>query len=155
MCRSRGGDGDSLSRWRPHCRDICLGVGLNAILLTSDYIWYLSLSRTYVSLNNAIFQSICVIVYALSVAFLGEKATLLKNFALVLTVGGIVVVAATSGGGGRDTDSDVASTKIHSTPEGYCLVVTSVVFFSVYEVSFGERCVYLNCCKGRGWKLLE
>eukprot|EP00941_MAST-03F_sp_MAST-3F-sp1_P005725 g5725.t1 len=120
--------------WSVSMRDLIFATVLNIFLVTSDFIWYLSLRKTYVSLNNAIYQSIGVMVYILSILLLGEKPTLKKNMAILFTTAGIVTVAMTSSDDGSGVKSE---------PIGYALVVLSVLLFSLYEVlykKFEENC---------------
>lgn len=61
----------------------------NVLLAGSDYVWYISLDHTIPSLNSAIFNTICVFAYLLSIPVLGHKFMWRKLVALLFCLSGM------------------------------------------------------------------
>lgn len=122
-------------------------VVLNIMLYCSDYLWYLSLPRTLVAANNAMYQSMSVFVYLFSVLLLGEKIDKWKNIGLVFCLAGMVIIILNQGTSGS-----------HGDVVGYLLCLGAVVVFAIYEVFFkmirghGTICetIYLTALMGVG-----
>jgi len=102
--------------------------GLNCMLLTADYLWYLSLKHTLVAANNAIYQSNCAFVYFFSIIFLNEEFDIYRVLAMLIMIGGMILVLF-------ETDIS-SSTGADSSSGGYAIVVLSVLVFALYEVMF-------------------
>lgn len=104
------------------------------------YFWYISLPRTSIPANNAIYQSSAATVYVLSAVFLGERLTIQKTLAVAISIAGVVLVSV----GGSSSDSS------ESKPEalGYVFVVLSVLLYSVYEVLYARVCEPAHACPG-------
>ena len=116
----------------------------------SAYLWFVSLHLTLVSVNNCLFQSSAVFVFALSVPLLKERVTLLKAGAVVASIVGIALVIAFSptsrGGSGPSgavghlyrafdgSGEPVAADTVVDTWQGYLLLGGSVLLFAAYEV---------------------
>lgn len=131
--RNEGG-----SDWWPQLKANWLPTLVYSVLVyVVVYTWYLSLSRTFVSVNTAIYNSSCVFVFVFSVAVLKEKVSLLKIVAVVCCLGGVVMLcvdglssddkSTKKKGGGDDAKNDVW---------GYVLVIVSTMLYSLYEVLF-------------------
>lgn len=90
--------------------------------------WYLSLPLTTVAANNAIYQSSSMFVFLFSALLLGERVTVSKLLAVLVSSSGIVLVAL----GGANTENKNA----HPTPMGYVWVVISTALYSLYEVLY-------------------
>jgi len=102
--------------------------GLNCMVLTADYLWYLSLKHTLVAANSAIYQSCCVFVYIFSMIFLNEKLDIYRVLAMVVMIGGMLLVVL---------ESNISSSSgADSTAGGYAIVILSVIVFAMYEVMF-------------------
>lgn len=79
--------------WRPLLLPAGI-LGLIAFLLI--YFWYLSLPRTLLSVNTAIYQSACVFVYIFSLIILRDRNDWRKVIAVVVCVGGVVALSILS-----------------------------------------------------------
>jgi len=102
--------------------------GLNCMLITADYLWYLSLKHTLVAVNNAIYQSNCAFVYLFSIVLLGEEFDIFRVLAMIVMLGGMLLIVLDS-----NTSSDDGNI---STVGGYVTVILSVNVFAVYEIMF-------------------
>ena len=148
-------------------RMVKLSAQLNIMLLASDYLWVLSLTKTLVYLNSAIYQTISVFVYLLSIPLLHETAVPRKTYALCLCVLGVSFIMLSQSdfvsGGTTGPPSNGTQPVVHQclraypnldqsmcyasddiAPSsnvwyGYVLVLVSVVFYALYEVAF-KRC---------------
>ena len=69
---------------------------ISSLQIVSGYFWYLSLSRTNVPANTAIYQSAAAFTFILSVPILREKVTLVKVSSVFLSVMGVVLIAVYS-----------------------------------------------------------
>eukprot|EP01006_Ploeotia_vitrea_P057089 TRINITY_DN68152_c10_g2_i1.p1 TRINITY_DN68152_c10_g2~~TRINITY_DN68152_c10_g2_i1.p1 ORF type:complete len:494 (-),score=228.17 TRINITY_DN68152_c10_g2_i1:20-1501(-) len=118
-------------RWRftPHEKHLFkVGGWLAFLYVVVGYTWYLSLSRTSVSLNTVIYNSNCVFVFILSAAVLGEKVTPLKVISMFLSISGLVLVTVV---GHKSKMKGVRQTLL-----GYILVIISTFGYAAFEVLF-------------------
>uniref|UniRef100_A0A7S4CXM0 EamA domain-containing protein n=1 Tax=Eutreptiella gymnastica TaxID=73025 RepID=A0A7S4CXM0_9EUGL len=99
---------------------------INVLLLLADCVWCQSLPLTLMAANNAVYQSLGIFVYILSVLLLRESFTVDKTAAIILCVIGMCIVAFTTEIHG----------KIRSEPWGYGLALLSAFIFALYEVLF-------------------
>ena len=65
---------------------------LSIVSAACAYIWYLSLHRTLVSVNNVLYQSSAVFVYLLSVPILAEPVTVAKVCSVLISAVGLAMV---------------------------------------------------------------
>eukprot|EP01084_Bolivina_argentea_P291741 501439_1 len=66
---------------------------LGLINVFVEYFWALSLTETMVSLNTALSQSECAIIYILSIIFLSTKVSFQKIIGVVICLSGVMVIA--------------------------------------------------------------
>ncbi|KAH3743280.1 hypothetical protein Pelo_15334 [Pelomyxa schiedti] len=118
---------------------------LNLIAVACSYTWYLSLPRTSIAGNTAVYNSACAIVFVLSVIILHEKVALSKILAVSASVVGAVSVSCSESIAtprGTEGDSPVEmngkSTFITQGIVGYLLVFSSTVLFALYEVLYSK-----------------
>jgi len=95
----------------------------------AGYIWYLSLRETMVALNNSLYQSQCILVYLLSVLFLGERITIRKASAIFIAFGGVLLVSF-----GNQHHHDSKNKQVNSLT-GVVLCLISAFLFAIYEVT--------------------
>jgi drug/metabolite transporter (DMT)-like permease len=74
-------------------RFVLVAFALCAISFASMYTYYVSLTRTSVSANTAIYNSSPAFVFVLSVFAVKERVTIAKLAGTVACVGGVVVIA--------------------------------------------------------------
>lgn len=108
-------------------KDIGHATFLNLLLISSDYFWYLSLPRTVVAANNAMYQSMSLFVYIFSVLILGEPVNNWKNIGLLICLVGMGLVVY--GTASSDSGGDIV---------GYLLCLAAVLIFAFYEVIFSK-----------------
>jgi multidrug transporter EmrE-like cation transporter len=128
--RPSAAHGDGGSDWWAQLKANWLPTLIYSVLVyVVVYTWYLSLSRTFVSVNTAIYNSSCVFVFVFSVAVLKEKVSVLKIVAVVCCLGGVTMlcVDGITNSSGHDNKGDVW---------GYALVIASTILYSLYEVLF-------------------
>jgi drug/metabolite transporter (DMT)-like permease len=144
--------GEIKARLRANTAIFTLALKMFPLMWCAAYFWYVSLPRTLVSANNAIYQSQCVFVYIFSILLLGDKLRLAKSVALGLCVTGVLFVVfsvppSDAGGGASPSPSPAAPTSaspssaaaapvIHQTVGGYLALIVSVMTFALYEVLF-------------------
>ena len=144
---------------RQRAATIKLSLIFLPILYGAAYFWFISLPLTLVSANNAIYQSSCVFVYALSIMFLSEKIRVRKIAGLLMLVGGVVVVIVFSVSRKDSGSSPAPSNSSELRPSfssplvpspvpvavghvgkdslwGYFSLLCSVILFALYEVLF-------------------
>jgi drug/metabolite transporter (DMT)-like permease len=114
-----------LARWSP----------LFAFLwLAANYFFFVGLTLTAVSSAVAIEQSTTVFVFALSLCFLHEKATVAKVVAVAVCVGGVVAVAlGDSGDSGSQSDSWIGDVVVLGT--GACAAMYMVFFARLFAAT--------------------
>ncbi|KCV71838.1 hypothetical protein H696_01256 [Fonticula alba] len=91
------------------------------------YLWYLSLNHTMLSLNTAIYQCVCVVVYFLSMILLKERADWRKFLAVAVCITGVFLTAFAP----TEDDSSTDGTAL-----GYMLLIGSTILYGLYEVLF-------------------
>ncbi|XP_064384579.1 uncharacterized protein LOC135333537 isoform X2 [Halichondria panicea] len=123
-----------------------------AVGLVSGYTWYLSLSRTNVPANTAIFQCAAAVVFIISVPLLKERVTVLKILCVLVSIGGVFIVAFfstdknncspannitnSSTGSGLYEDDPCEPKQETSTPLGYVFLVVAVITYALYETFY-------------------
>ncbi|XP_065844597.1 uncharacterized protein [Oscarella lobularis] len=110
-------------------------IYLAFIINVSAYTWYLSLTRTSVSGNTAIYQSSSAVVFIMSVPLLKEKVTIPKVLAVAICITGVCLVAFFPG---NKKEGD----NINPSVEGYVLVVISTVFYAADQVVYRKLAVH-------------
>lgn len=90
--------------------------------------WYFSLQLTTVSANNAVYQSVSVLVFILSVLLLGEKITFKKIISVAFSIGGALLVSFNS----QKDDGEERT----NTPMGFFWVFMSALFYASYEIFY-------------------
>eukprot|EP01069_Polyplicarium_translucidae_P008641 Polyplicarium_translucidae@DN3241_c0_g1_i1.p1 len=112
-------------------------IPLAIAAFVSGYLWYLSLPRTSVSGNTAIFQSMSAMVYIFSIALLGERPTRLKTTCVAVSVTGVLFVSF-CGTPEPSGDAKAALVETHSEPSalGYVLCFFSMVLYALFEVLY-------------------
>lgn len=113
-------------------------VPLSALNFFGSYAWYMSLDLTPVSVNSPLFRaSAMLLVFALSVLFLGERAAGHKLAAVALCVLGVALVGW---GNYRWPATDAAAREGRGgTARGYALILLAAALWAVYEVVFRLR----------------
>eukprot|EP00947_MAST-08B_sp_MAST-8B-sp1_P005516 g5516.t1 len=114
-----------------------------SILSTScAYVWYMSLHRTLVSVNNVLYQSSAIFVYLLSVPLLGEKVSVVRVCSVLVSIGGLALVVycfvdaerRTEGSGGSGGSG--GSSTLQDDALGYVFLMASVLISALFEVIF-------------------
>ncbi|XP_062504649.1 uncharacterized protein LOC134181393 [Corticium candelabrum] len=103
----------------------------------SGYTWYLSLSRTSVSGNTAVYQSQSAFVFLLSVIFLKEKVTVLKVISVVLSLAGVLLIALFPGPSHSNRD-------MHPSIWGYLLCAMAMLFYVIFEIVYKKKAVHAD-----------
>jgi solute carrier family 35 protein F3/4 len=115
--------------WQQLKANWAIGLFYAVLLFMVAYTWYLSLSRTYVSVNTAIYNSACVFVFLFSVGLLKEKVSLLKIIAVMSCSTGVVLLCV-------DGLSNESQSEGKNETLGYVFVILSTILYSLYEVLF-------------------
>lgn len=131
---------------------------LSALMLGGQALWYLSLPRTDVAANSAVFNSSTCAVYALSVVFLGEPVRLLKVVALVASIVGVAIICADAEQARRGLRAPLERDAGEPRPcaLGYVLAVLSMLVYALYETVYkwilvrAERAVPRTAAMGAG-----
>eukprot|EP01137_Pigoraptor_chileana_P018229 Opistho-2@77391 len=114
-----------LPLWREYLPHLKRALILNTLLFACVLTWYISLTRTSLSVNTGIYNSSPAFVFILSALILKEKVGPAKSLAVALSVGGVVLVAVSS---------KPAKDGPQTTPIGCALVVASAALYALYEV---------------------
>ncbi len=99
------------------------------LLIFGAFSYYLSLTRTSIVVSNAVQNSVFILIFALSVVFLGEVLTVMRVLSSVVCVGGVVLLAFGSAGLSSDGDPEF------SLWGGFFLAI-SLILGSAYAVVF-------------------
>ena len=132
--------------WKYYLLISCI---FTVLVFCFNYSWYLSLPRTEVAANTAIYEAATAFVFILSVPILGERVTLIKVLSLTVSISGVCLVsifpsvAATNNTVIIGNLSNISNGSAHPIPTasdptalGYCLVIVSTVIYSLYEVLY-------------------
>ena len=131
--------------WKYYLLISCI---LTVIVFCFNYSWYLSLPRTEVSANTAIYETATAFVFILSVPILGERVTLIKVLSLVISIIGVCLISifpsvATNSTviianitNNSNNSSHLTPTEANPSALGYCLVIASTLLYSLYEVLY-------------------
>lgn len=114
--------------------------GVTAFFLI--YFWYLSLDKTILAANTAVYQSACIFVYFFSIIILKERLDWRKVLAVACCVLGVALVSYFS-----STEANQAYGRLFSIPfvhkthsgstwVGYVLLVVSTILYAFYEVMY-------------------
>ena len=116
------------------------------VIFAFNYTWYLSLPRTEVSTNTAIYESATAFVFLISVPILGERVTLVKVLSLIISIGGVCLISLSPSGSATNHTiinftnlSNITTLNdsiISESTLGYFLVVLSTIIYSLYEVLY-------------------
>jgi len=98
------------------------------VVFCCNYTWFLSLKHTLVSVNSIIYNCISVEVFIGSIPILNEGVSLLKIFAVLISIVGVIVIVL--------FDSNADSGQISSTWYGYVLLLVSLSFYCAQEVGY-------------------
>ena len=116
------------------------------VIFAFNYTWYLSLPRTEVAANTAIYESATAFVFLISVPILGERVTLVKVLSLSISIVGVCLISVFPSGSATNhtminytnisnlttpTDSTISESTL-----GYFLVILSTILYSLYEVLY-------------------
>eukprot|EP00727_Mastigamoeba_balamuthi_P001857 m51a1_g11669 hypothetical protein (297) ;mRNA; r:7564-8586 len=118
---------------------------MSMLFFCVEYSWYLSLPRTSVSVNTAIYNSSPAFVFIFSIFLIRDRVTVCKVLALVASIAGVVVVAACTGapasteGSGSSAEGSGLSTA--DLVLGYVMLVFSTVTYALYGVLYNKYCV--------------
>ncbi|KAL1495771.1 hypothetical protein AB1Y20_016633 [Prymnesium parvum] len=110
---------------------VFLSIILMFLTQAASVTWIISLPRTPVSANMAIYQINPLLVYAFSIPLLNESLSYYKLAVVLLALFGALLVA-----NGRLEDISRASTYATWDAWGYVLVTISTIIFSLKEVLF-------------------
>ena len=119
------------------------------IIFCYNYTWYLSLPRTEVAANTAIYESAPAFVFIFSIPILGESVNLSKVFSLLISLVGVTLITVfqTNQPSTNNTTLINVTTNISNStspsvsenspsPLGYILVIVSTILYSLYEVLY-------------------
>eukprot|EP00947_MAST-08B_sp_MAST-8B-sp1_P001567 g1567.t1 len=113
-------------------RRMLAGAFVLTVLWTSSAVlWFISLHMTLVSVNNTLFQTSAVFVYALSVPILGERIRASKVISVLVSVAGLVLVIFYS----ADLNDNAGDDDQQQTAAGYIFLCISIALFAAYEVA--------------------
>jgi len=120
------------------------------------YFWYLSLTRTNIPANTAIYQCTAAIVFVISVPILRERVTVMKVVGVLFSIAGVTLVALFSSHNhcSSSTPSHNVTHSYHinnshtltlnsgnncaekSTPLGYVFLIAGVIVYALFEVLY-------------------
>ncbi|CEM02758.1 unnamed protein product [Vitrella brassicaformis CCMP3155] len=80
-------------------------IPIGILAFVSGWFWYLSLPRTSVSGNTAIYQSSCTMVYLISIFVLKERVTWLKSASVTVSFLGVLFISFFPGNAGTEEPS--------------------------------------------------
>ena len=117
-------------------------LALAWVYTVGDWVWYIGLPHTSVTVGTCVFNSSCVFTYAFSVLLLGMAFSRARVMAVLVSLAGVVVLAAfpgtnhasgnsAHGGSGGDTDPGSNSQFV-----GIIFVLMAAIAYALCVVAF-------------------
>ena len=104
------------------------GLTMSIPITGGGYCWYVSLAITTLSVNTAVYNSLFLLVFVMSIIFLKEKLTVFKLNGALQALGGLVLI----GIGALWTAADAS----RNEPIGYVYLIISMASFALLPVVF-------------------
>eukprot|EP00727_Mastigamoeba_balamuthi_P006802 m51a1_g2742 hypothetical protein (444) ;mRNA; f:926846-928481 len=121
-----------------------VGFWMSMLFFFVEYSWYLSLPRTSISVNTAIYNSSPAFVFVFSIFLIRDKINVCKILALIVSIAGVVIVAVCTGTSSSTTGSGSSADDGLSTGDlvlGYVMLVLSTITYALYGVLYNKYCV--------------